>query len=318
MRGFNFTLAKVHTVRVRGRVGNDSDGGRPAASVMLMPRDRMGGMGMGNNRATVRDPQGHFEIRGVVPGAYTLIAMVQDGRKTLSARQSLDVGSNGVDNILLTIAPGGELKGRLRVEQQPTPQLSGIHLSLQPYDSEGIRFGPSNVVMQDDGSFTMSDVAPDRYTVYAFGLPEGYWIKSIRLGSEDATDQPLDFLHGVGGSLDILLSPTAGQIEGTVMSPKQEPAPGATVVLIPQAPNRRGRGQYYKTITTDQTGRFSLKGVDPGDYKVYAWDDVEPGAYVDPDFVKPVENRGATVTVHESGHEKVQLDLIPADAAATQ
>jgi hypothetical protein len=240
--------------------------------------------------------------------------MIPNGDKTLSVRQSLDVGSANIDNVLLTITPGADIAGRVRAEGQAIPSLTAIRLSLQSADTGGVVFGPmGGGSVKEDGSFTLSNVSPDRYSVYAFGLPDGYWVKSIRVGSEDLTDQLLDFMHGAAGALDILISPTAGQIEGTVTSPKQEPAPGATVVLVPQAPNRRGRGQYYKTTTSDQFGHFILKNAEPGDYKAYAWEDVEPGAYMDPDFVKPVENRGESITIHESGREKIQLELIPAE-----
>jgi hypothetical protein len=311
MRGINFTLAKMHTLRVRGRVTNAAGGGRQNINVMLMPRDRLGGMT--RNSSVARD-NGQFEVRGVVPGPYTLVAMIPNGDKTLSVRQSLDVGSANIDNVLLTITPGADIAGRVRADGQATPSLTAMRLSLQSAEIGGVVFGPiGGGTVKEDGSFTLSNVSPDRYSVYAFGTPDGYWVKSIRLGSEDVTDQPLDFTHGAAGELDILISPTAGQIEGTVMSPKQEPAPGATVVLIPQAPNRRGRGQYYKTTTSDQFGHFILKNAEPGDYKAYAWEDVEPGAYMDPDFVKPVENRGESITIHESGREKIQLELIPAE-----
>jgi hypothetical protein len=34
----------------------------------------------------VRDAQGHFEIRGVAPGAYSIVATIYDGDKSLNAR----------------------------------------------------------------------------------------------------------------------------------------------------------------------------------------------------------------------------------------
>ena len=93
-------------------------------------------------------------------------------------------------------------------------------------------------------------------------------------------------------------------------SKTQQPAPGATVVLIPQEKERRDQIQYYKTVTTDQYGRFTLKNLDPGEYKVFAWEDVETGAYMDPDFVGPVESRGESLTIREGSQENLQLKLI--------
>jgi hypothetical protein len=73
---------------------------------------------------------------------------------------------------------------------------------------------------------------------------------------------------------------------------------------------------YYKTMTTDQYGRFTVKSIDPGEYKLFAWEDVEFGAYMDPEFVKPVESLGESVTIREKSRESLQLKLIPAEAAS--
>jgi hypothetical protein len=62
---------------------------------------------------------------------------------------------------------------------------------------------------------------------------------------------------------------------------------------------------------TDQNGRYTLKGIDPGDYKLFAWEDIEPGAWDDPEYLKPFESRGQKVTIPENGRENIALDAIP-------
>jgi hypothetical protein len=104
-------------------------------------------------------------------------------------------------------------------------------------------------------------------------------------------------------------------VEGSVQNDKQQPAVGATVVLVPQEKERRDQMSYYKNVTTDQYGRFTVKNLDPGEYKVFAWEDVEAGAYMDPELVKPMEGHGESVTIRESSRELLQLKLIPAETA---
>jgi len=48
---------------------------------------------------------------------------------------------------------------------------------------------------------------------------------------------------------------------------------------------------------------------------VFAWEDVETGAYMDPEFMKPVEKLGESVTIRENSKELLKLKLIPAEAA---
>jgi Polysaccharide lyase family 4, domain II len=95
-----------------------------------------------------------------------------------------------------------------------------------------------------------------------------------------------------------------------VLNGEQQAAPGATVVLVPE-PKLRDRQDAYKTATSDQNGRFSLKNIGPGDYKLFAWEDIEPGIYMDADFLRPVEDRGHSIGIHEGSRETVHIGLIP-------
>ena len=47
----------------------------------------------------------------------------------------------------------------------------------------------------------------------------------------------------------------------------------------------------YQVRTADENGMLSLRGLKPGDYKLYAWEDVEQGAPFDPDFLKQYEGQ---------------------------
>jgi hypothetical protein len=86
------------------------------------------------------------------------------------------------------------------------------------------------------------------------------------------------------------------------------------VVLVPQEKERRDREAFYQTATTDQAGRFTFKSLVPGEYRVYAWEEAEYGAWMDPDFMKPLESRGEAVGVQEGGRHAIQVNLISADS----
>jgi hypothetical protein len=66
----------------------------------------------------------------------------------------------------------------------------------------------------------------------------------------------------------------------------------------------------YKTQTTDQYGHFILRGIAPGDYQLFSWDEVEDGAWEDADFLKPFEEKGEKVTVQEGDSKSVNLTTI--------
>jgi hypothetical protein len=151
-----------------------------------------------------------------------------------------------------------------------------------------------------------------------YGFPDGFYLKSVRAGETEVLETGLDLTHGLPGPVTLVFGTDAGQVDGIVLNAKQQPAQVGTVVLIPKDEKQRQRRQLYKTATTDQYGRYTIKNVDPGEYKIYAWEDVEYGAYMDPDFVKPVEDRGQSVSVRPSGKESAQLKLIPAEDSQAQ
>jgi hypothetical protein len=58
-------------------------------------------------------------------------------------------------------------------------------------------------------------------------------------------------------------------------------------------------------------GRFTLPYVQPGTYRLYAWEDLEEAQRYDPELMKKWEGNSVVVTVKENGSEQVTLRQIP-------
>jgi hypothetical protein len=309
----NLTLKRAHTVRIRGHLVTGLAADNVSTAIMISPRS---GSLASLNRSAIVDPKGEFTIRGVLPGSYTLTAFAGQGSRSYSTRRPLEVGSGDVDGVTVTLSAGFEVTGRVRVEGDKPPTLPDVRVRLQPRDPAGIVFGPmANAKVEGDGTFRMENVSPDRYNLFFQGLPDGYYVKAIRTGGADVLASGLDLSASPSGPVEVLLSPNAGRVTGVVQNPDtQQPSPAVTVVLIPQDKERAGQLSYYKTAFTDGSGSFTFRNVVPGDYKLYAWEEVESGAYLDPDFIKPLEAKGESVTVRESTAPSVAVTLIPADS----
>ncbi len=307
LRGIDLALSKRRTVRVRGRVADTSGSGRQVM-VSIAPRDSVGYPGY---RPSPADASGNFEIRGVAPGSYVLTAMSMSRGGAVTARLPLEVGGTNIDNISITIQPPVTVTGRVRADGGTDVPLANIRVMLRPRDAGAQRFGgPPSARVRDDGSFSIANVSADQYRVSVSGLPDGFYVKSVRAGERDVLASGLDLASGAA-AIEIVLRPNAGQVSGTVQNSRQQGAMGSTVVLVPQEAERRDQPQYYRTATVDDTGRFTAGNIDPGRYKIYAWQEVEPGAYMDPEFLRAVEDRGEAVTISEGSQESVQLTVIP-------
>jgi hypothetical protein len=69
--------------------------------------------------------------------------------------------------------------------------------------------------------------------------------------------------------------------------------------------------ELYRSATAGQDGAFQIRGVPPGDYRLFAWQQIDAGAWLDPDFLAPVEARAEKVSFSEGGRETRQLKALP-------
>jgi protocatechuate 3,4-dioxygenase beta subunit len=307
LRNIDILLTKVRTVSVSGKIV-DPNGPAGGRNLMVMAIPRAGATGMmGGRGAQIQD--GKFLIRGLRAGGYTLTAERWENNKRITARVPVEVGDSPLEGIALVLSPGLTLDGTVRMEGTQQNDVPGVSVLLNARGDSTFS-STSGGRTQKDGTFTISNAAPDTYGVTVMGMPDNCYLKSIRFGDEDALANGLNLSRGAGASLDIVLSPAAGSVEAVVLDAKQQPATGVYVVAVPEGA-RADSQQFYKSAITDPYGRASLKGLAPGDYKLYAWEDVEPNAWQDPDFRKQYEKSGESISIRENGRESKQLTVIP-------
>ena len=140
--------------------------------------------------------------------------------------------------------------------------------------------------------------------------PAGY-LKSARYGTTSLIDGALTLRAGSDASLELTLSSRTAQVSGMVLTGDSLPAVGVRVVLIPDDPHRDNRRKFWSE-TTDQNGRFTIAGFEPGDYKLFSWDiaDEDDEPWFEPDWLKPFEASGTSIHLGESETKTLQLNLI--------
>jgi hypothetical protein len=163
-----------------------------------------------------------------------------------------------------------------------------------------------------DGTFLVENVNDGNYRLQVLGFPRQYYVKSAREGGSDVLESGLTISRGQPPAhLEIVLSPDGGRVDGSVLH-EQHPVSGAWVVLVPDPPHR-DREEMFSMSTTDTYGHFSLLGLSPGDFKLFAWELVQGTNYADPDFFEAFEDRGTPVHIGEGQNQPVQLELITSE-----
>jgi hypothetical protein len=107
----------------------------------------------------------------------------------------------------------------------------------------------------------------------------------------------------------------AAELTGTVRDVDNKLVPGAVVALVPDEERRQGMGGYRGT-QSDQNGRFELRDLVPGRYKVFAWEVLDPEVPLDREFRWHFESKAMAVTLAENGRETVELKAIPTEEVA--
>jgi hypothetical protein len=311
----NFSLMPGPSLSIRGTLVNLPP--RSSAAIILQSQD----FSLVLNGAEMH-PDGSFVIRDVAPGAYTILATVENGPVPMMARQALQMVASSVEDLRLAPQPGGWIHGRLRLESKSAGRVDASQIFLQLRSADGDDESLSGVSMGDgfshmahvgaDGSFEWKSVPPGNYYMQLAG--EGganadLFLKSGMAGNRDFGDAGIS-VNGGAVVVDLLASANGGLVEGVVTDPKGEPVANAVVVAVPEMRLRTRVERYRKTVS-DQSGRFALHGVEPGDYTVLAWESVEGDAYYNPEFLKNYEGQGSALRVGEGDRKAVRLEVIP-------
>jgi 5-hydroxyisourate hydrolase-like protein (transthyretin family) len=338
LRAIDFTLARTQRVRLSGRVIDASTGRPPqGAQVSVTPRDAASSspfdalLGMDPSGGNRYNPAtGEFVLPSVANGSYWLQVLAQGAtppqgatptteealamlNSMNTARIPVEVQGSNIDNLTLTVTPGVSVPGHVRIDgSQANPaDLQRIGISLQ-----SISGGASFLTMlqagggrpAQDGSFSIPRITAGDYKLVVNGLGPNLYLKEARLGQSDAVGV-VTISEPVNGSLEIVLRPNPGQVTGNVVDATMKPVTGVQVVLIPE--RARDRQDLYKTAGTDQEGRFTFRGITPGDYRIFAWEDIEPFSYFDASVLNQYEAAGKAVRVQEGAMENAEVRLIP-------
>ncbi|HZU24185.1 MAG TPA: carboxypeptidase-like regulatory domain-containing protein [Bryobacteraceae bacterium] len=296
--GMDFHLRRVHLARVSGRIANAPSAASRQVNVMLMSLDGAE-LSWGVNKQQVVDHTGRFAFHDCPPGEYTLVAQFFAGKQRLSAMMPLTVSNSDIDGLTLNLLHYPDVAGQVRLEGIDAKMLPGLGIYLSPMiQQEGVPGAQAEVAA--DGAFKLSAVAPNRYRLMALRMPDEAYLKAVRAGGIESPDGIVDFRKGAPADLTVVVSGRGAQLSGKVRN-------GATVLL---APDRRDRYDLYKSDVADQTGAFTIKGIAPGPYKLFAFDQLDTGAWEDPDFLTPWEKYAQPIEIHEGDRLTKDLDVI--------
>jgi len=312
----NFNLSSSRTFTVKGRVFGLNTQPAPTSQRQYV---RIGGSGTAaitRERADGQDSQlgggsieadGTFQIEGVLPGSYNARISSDRGNR-LRVSPPIEVRDADVEGLQLTTETAAQVRGRFRMDDGIKLDWRRLQIAIEPDDpreSDG-RMGAR---VQADGSFSFENVQPGTYHVVVTSSSAAfrdYIVKEVNVGGKEVGDS--GFSVGSGAAfLDVVGSAKGSSIEGSAVADDGKPIPDVQIVCIPDAA-RRKRHEIYQQVQTDQRGYFSLRGLNPGEYQVFALDE-QANDITDPDFVSAHEGQGETVKIEPGERKAIVLKL---------
>lgn len=343
LSALDIAVPKLPTYRVKGSVVEAANGKPPkSANVFLAPRNETALLQNVVNSALYGSyVNGDFEFSNVIPGSYWLRAnsgldydallpadVVAGVRTTsdlfeaafnrgLSGELPVEITTSDVTGLKISMTSGARVLLHVTMDGQELPAVKDferIRFNLIDQTSpQGIQRGPLTA-NGAGGDGVMENVADGKYRIQLNTQNNQnlstLFIKEAHIDDTDVLNGYWQLSGTPKGTLRVVLSDKAGRVEGNLSDATSKPVAGMQVVLVPE--KTKFRTELYDSVDSDEKGHFTFRSVPPGDYRVFAWEDLEPYSYYDPEVMKPYEQQGKLVHVTEASQQSIEIKLIPA------
>jgi protocatechuate 3,4-dioxygenase beta subunit len=270
--GVDFQIRPVPVTHIHGTLvaGSADWRGRDNLQIQLAPFDPRALRSMFAGGAQIDPKDGTFEFRQVFPGSYRVVVYSQDfsarpgppdASNRVGAIARVDVANKPIE-LSLQLHRAVDISGTVEIERSNNaaePLTSG-QINIQLTSENQFGPGPTPTQVNDDGTFTIKSVSPGEWRIRLNG-PAAF-AKSVRLGADDVTNQPLDLTSGSAGPLHIVVSNNTATVRGT--------APAGRMLFAARIDDDDFNFGWQQGTQVDPSGQFVMPGLAPGKYRIVA------------------------------------------------
>lgn len=254
-------------------------------------------------RGDYDEKHGQIRFEGVPQGSFEATVRWRAGRGFQLSEAEVQVQSANVAGISLDELRPAIVDGTVTVDSDSKVTLSTVVLE-RAFETD-IPLWPASISAQikGDGSFRFPSILPGRYFFKVVGDPQVF-VESSSISGLSENGGVVVIGGGQEPTLLIHVSAQVGSIGGVVDDLPEGDAKAAVLV------QSEDTGQIY-TTTADKSGKFTVSGLGPGDYRIYSWPDLSHIAYRDQSVLSEYADR-ATNVILESGamNQSVNVSLI--------
>jgi len=307
--GVTLVLATVKTVSVSG-VALDR-GGAPLNGGVVVALSWAGGLPLPAASTSI-SAQGTFAFEGLPPGRFTLNATSNAapvaGVPVEVATTGIDTTLGDVHGIRLTVPKLSQIAGRIRSLQGAT-NLQGVQVRLRSFEPADLTDASTLLAVRDDGSFA-GEVRPGRlFLDVPVGARPNFVVRVLHNGN-DVTDAGLLVTEDEPAQdIEVTITDRPSVVTGT-LTDTRDPRDFVAVIFARQTEKWHLRSRFIAAARSNESGRFELRGLPPGEYLGVAVDFLELGEERDRDVLGLWSTRARPFLVSEGEHTAVKLDFV--------
>jgi hypothetical protein len=308
----NFSLRLVRTARIDGRVLNPDGTPVSAGNVQLLADSARTRGQIGVRYGGRIDWDGAFAIGNVPPGRYTLLARADDAEALEYGAQPIAITGDDLDDVTVIVSPGATITGKVVFATTAAPpDYTQVRVVAAPTE-QGIE-GPAQSRAEKDGTFSIRGIAAGPHLIRTQGSLRGWMLESVTVGGRDATDTPLDLRSGQNlANVIVTFTDKISEITGTLTNKEGAPVVEYTVLAFPTDSSLwHAQARQIMTARPDQTGKYTLRGLPPGEYYLVAVDPAEQGEWFEPAYLDAHRSGASRVTISEGDTKTHDFTTLP-------
>ena len=257
---------------------------------------------------------GKFRFDGLQPGFYRVTAQYNDGKTRLTSRSmEWQLENSDIVNVELVLLSPLELSGSLKMEGE----AAGVAAPKRTVRLEPMGYFMGNMAatggeVGGSGAFRIDNIAPGKYRVKVEPLGENAYLKVLEIDGVAVPKDIADLSQAArGASAKVTLGRNGAQISGRVLDSNGDPIQNSMLmVFLSREPDDLPlNGGVPEHAGPD--GKYILKGVAPGKYRLFAVDPFQlngvAGADEGLEMFKKLFARGEEVELKEG--DRIVKDL---------
>ncbi len=305
----NMVLRRQRTFSISGRVF-DSESGGPCR-----------GCAVSVGRAGDQIPPMHFGVaadggyraRGLTPGTYFITAFkTTAGRHVAVESRQVQITSEDLRDVYVAVGPGRSVTGRVVFDPPDTViENARMSVALPPESEPELR---SSFRVLPDFSFQADGLSAGMHRVQLDGIPNNGYIKAVRLSGRDLPAPELEIPgDGSVSRFEIVIGFDSATLAGQVKLPDPSGEHRITAAVIALFPQDAQASPFLaeRRGFTQPGGAFTIPGIPPGSYTVYAFPASGNFEWEDPGVRRAAESYGKSVDLRPGQKQTIDLPLAP-------